>query len=213
MAKNIKNSRPFRQTDGFGERTKQERTVVLIKPDGVKRGLIGEVVSRIERRGLKIIAISMLNPTRKQIDEHYPKDPVWIKRLGEKSLATYAKYGWDPEKEMGTEDPMKIGKSVRGWILDFMTSGPMVKMTVEGIHAVDMMRKLVGNSIPALAEMGTIRGDFSVDSAALANKNQRAVHNLIHASETPQEATHELSYWFSPEEIFDYKRAEEDIMF
>ncbi len=192
---------------------KQERTVVLIKPDGLKRGLVGEVISRVEKRGLKIIALSMINPTRKQIDEHYPKNLAWIKRLGEKSLATYAKYGWDAKREMGTNDPTKIGKSVRGWILDFMTSGPSVKIVVEGIHAVDMVRKLVGNSIPALAEMGTIRGDFSVDSAALANKNHRAVHNLIHASETPEEARHELDFWFAPEEIFDYKRAEEDIMF
>ena len=192
---------------------KQERTVVLIKPDGVKRGLIGEVISRIEKRGLKIISLMMISPTRKQIDEHYPKDLAWVKRLGEKSLATYAKYGWNAKQEMGTNDPMKIGKSVRGWILDFMTSGPSVKIVVEGIHAVEMVRKLVGNSIPALAEMGTIRGDFSVDSAALANKNKRAVHNLIHASETPEESKHELSYWFSPKEIFDYKRAEEDIMF
>lgn len=187
--------------------------MVLIKPDGVKRGLVGEVMARIEKRGLKIISLSMASPTRKQIDEHYPKDAAWVKRLGEKSLATYAKYGWDPKKEMGTDDPMKIGKAVRGWILDFMTSGPVIKMVVEGIHAVDMVRKLVGNSIPALAEMGTIRGDFSVDSAALANKGKRAVHNLIHASETPEEAAHELEFWFSPEEIFDYKRAEEDIMF
>ena len=196
-----------------GRQAKQERTVVLIKPDGVKRGLIGEVISRIERRGLKVISLSMISPTRKQIDGHYPKDLAWVKRLGEKSLATYAKYGWDAKREMGTKDPMKIGKSVRKWILDFMTSGPSVKIVVEGIHAVDMVRKLVGNSIPALAEMGTIRGDFSVDSAALANKNKRAVHNLIHASETPEEAKHELEFWFSPKEIFDYKRAEEDIMF
>jgi len=196
-----------------GRQAKQERTVVLIKPDGVKRGLIGEVISRIERRGLKVISLSMISPTRKQIDGHYPKDLAWVKRLGEKSLATYAKYGWDAKREMGTKNPMKIGKSVRKWILDFMISGPSVKIVVEGIHAVDMVRKLVGNSIPALAEMGTIRGDFSVDSAALANKNKRAVHNLIHASETPEEAKHELEFWFSPKEIFDYKRAEEDIMF
>lgn len=192
---------------------KQERTVVLIKPDGVKRGLIGETISRIEKRGLKIISLAMISPSRKQIDKHYPKDLTWVKRLGEKSLATYIKYGWDAKREMGTDDPMKIGKSIRNWILDFMTSGPVVKIVVEGIHAVDMVRKLVGNSIPALAEMGTIRGDFSVDSAAIANKNKRAVHNLIHASETSEEATHELHFWFSPKEIFDYKRAEEDIMF
>src|SRR3989344_2458515 len=92
---------------GFGGQAKQERTVILIKPDGVKRGLIGEVISRIEKRGLKIIALSMISPTRKQIDGHYPKDLAWVKRLGEKSLATYAKYGWEAQAEKGGNDPMK----------------------------------------------------------------------------------------------------------
>jgi len=192
---------------------REEKTVVIIKPDGVKRGLVGEIIARIEQRGLKIIALEMIMPTRDQIDEHYPKDPAWVRRLGEKSIATYQKYGWDVKKELGIEDPMEIGKNVRKWIVDFMISGPIIKMAVQGIHAVDMVRKLVGNSIPALAEMGTIRGDFSVDSAAFANKDKRGVHNLIHASETPDEAQHELEFWFAPEEIFDYKRAEEDIMF
>ncbi|OHB22441.1 MAG: nucleoside-diphosphate kinase [Parcubacteria group bacterium RIFCSPLOWO2_01_FULL_48_18] len=192
---------------------KEEKTVVLVKPDGVKRGLVGEIMSRIERRGLKIIALEMITITREQIDEHYPKDERWIRRLGEKSLATYQKYGWDPVTEMGTDDPAEIGKSVRSWILDYMISGPIVKMVVEGIHAVDMVRKLSGNTVPAFAEMGTIRGDFSVDSAALANKGRRAIHNLIHASETLEEAEHELEFWFGPEEIHNYKRAEEDIMF
>jgi len=192
---------------------KEERTFVLIKPDGVKRGLIGEIISRIEQRGLKIVALKMIWATKEQIDEHYPKDEAWIKRLGEKTIATYEKYGYDAEKEIGTTDPYKIGEIVRGWLMDYMTSGPMVKIIVEGIHAVDMVRKMVGNSIPALAEMGTIRGDFSVDSAVLANRQKRAIHNLIHASETEKEASHEIDFWFAPEEICYYKRAEEDIMF
>jgi len=198
---------------GFGGPAKQERTVVLIKPDGVKRGLIGEVISRIEKRGLKIIALSMISPTRKQIDEHYPKDLAWVKRLGEKSLATYAKYGWDAKKEMGTDDPMKIGKSVRGWILDFMTSGPSVKIVVEGIHAVEMVRKLVGNSIPALAEMGTIRGDFTIDSYEISDIDSRAVRNLIHASGSVAEAEKEILIWFKDEEIFSYKLIQESILY
>jgi nucleoside-diphosphate kinase len=86
-------------------------------------------------------------------------------------------------------------------------------MVIKGIHAVDMVRKLTGNTLPVLAEMGTIRGDFSVDSPIAANKGKRGVRNLIHASETPEEAKHEIEFWFSPEEIHDYKRAEEDIMF
>ncbi len=192
---------------------KQERTVVLVKPDGVKRGLVGEVISRIERRGLKVISLSMIQATREQADAHYPKDPLWITRLGEKSLSTYQKYGIDPTASVGTDDPEKIGAMVRGWLLDYFIEGPMVKIVVEGIHAVDMVRKLAGNTIPAFAEMGTLRGDFSVDSAALANAGKRAIRNIVHASETSEEFAHEVQLWFLPQEIHDYKRAEEDIMF
>lgn len=191
------------------ENIKSERTCVIIKPDGVKRGLIGEIIRRIEQRGLKIVALSMIWATKDQIDSHYPKDEGWIKRLGEKTLETYLKYNLDPIKEIGTDDPYQIGLKVRGWLLDYMTSGPLVKMVVEGVHAIDMVRKLVGHSIPAKAEMGTIRGDFSVDSPAVANREKRAIYNLIHASETPVEAQHEIEFWFGPEEIFSYKRFEE----
>ncbi len=192
---------------------KEEKTLALIKPDGVKRGLTGEIIKRIEQRGLKIIGLKMILATREKIDGHYPKDQKWIHRLGEKSIGTYQKYGIDPKEIIGTDDPDEIGKMIRGWIVDFMTSGPLIKIAVEGVHAIDMVRKLCGNTLPFLAEMGTIRGDYSVDSPALANSDKRAVHNIIHASETPEEALHELAYWFSEDELCDYKRAEEDIMF
>lgn len=192
---------------------KEEKTLVLIKPDGVKRGLIGEIIRRIEQRGLKIIALKMFQATREQIDDHYPKDSKWVSRLGEKTLGTYEKYNLNPIKELKTDKADEIGKMVREWIIDFMVSGPMIKMVVQGVHAVDMVRKICGNTLPNLAEMGTIRGDYSVDSPVLANAGKRGVHNIIHASETQEEATHELEYWFSPEDIFEYKRAEEDIMF
>lgn len=192
---------------------KEERTVLLIKPDGVKRGLIGEIISRIEKRGLKIISLEMIQATKEQVDRHYPKDEKWIRRLGEKTLKNYETFGFDAQKELGATDPLEIGKMVRGWLLDYMTSGPMVKMIIKGIHAIDMVRKLVGKSIPAEAEMGTIRGDFSVDDATAANRDKRAIHNLVHASETTQEAENELNLWFALEDIYDYKRAEEDIMF
>ncbi|MAF43212.1 MAG: nucleoside-diphosphate kinase [Parcubacteria group bacterium] len=194
---------------------KEEKTVIIIKPDGVKRGLVGEIVSRIEKRGLKIIALEMFQPSKKQIDDHYPKDEKWIKRLGSKTLKNYEEYGIDSKdkKEFGTADPTEIGKAVRSWLLDYMTSGPMVKMLVSGIHAVNMVRKIVGSTMPGQAEMGTIRGDFSVDDATAANRDKRSIHNIIHASESPEEAEHEINFWFAPEEIHDYKRAEEDIMF
>lgn len=191
---------------------REEKTFLMLKPDGVKRGLVGEVIHRVEQRGLKIIALEMCMPTREQIDEHYPTDEEWIKRVGGKTLSTYEKYGYDAKAELGTDDPLAIGKMVRNWLLDFMTSGPLVKMVVQGIHAVDMVRKIVGHTLPNMAEMGTIRGDYSMDSAAAANRDKRAVHNLVHASETPEEAAHEISHWFSPEDIHGYKRTEEDLM-
>jgi len=192
---------------------KQERTIILIKPDGVKRGLIGEIISRIEKRGLKIIALEMFQATRDQIDKHYPKDKKWITRIGEKTLKNFKDYNTDVKKQMKTDDPFKIGTMVRGWLITFMVSGPMVKIVVEGIHAIEMVRKIVGSSLPSEADMGTIRGDFSVDDATAANRDKRAIHNIVHASENPSEAKHELALWFSIEDIFDYKRAEEDIMF
>lgn len=192
---------------------KEEQTVVLVKPDGVVRGITGEVIKRIEQRGLKIVSLSMIQASRAQIDGHYPKNKKWIRRLGEKTLATYEKYGYDAQEELGTTDAMEIGKMVRGWVLDFMTSAPIVKMIIKGVHAVDMVRKLAGNTMPYMADAGTIRGDYSVDSPALANKNKRSVRNIVHASETPEEAKHEIEYWFKSSEIYDYKRGDEDVMF
>ncbi len=192
---------------------KEEKTVVLIKPDGVKRGLIGEIILRIEKRGLKVIALEMIQAAKEQVDEHYPKNEEWRKRLGEKTLKNYKDYGFECKKELGSEDPSEIGEKVRGWLIDYLTSGPMVKIVVKGIHAIDMVRKLVGKSMPSEAEMGTIRGDFSVDDATAANRDKRAIHNIVHASEIEKEAEHELNFWFAAEDIYDYKRAEEDIMF
>ena len=191
---------------------KEEITFVMVKPDGVRRGLVGEIIRRIEQAGLKVIAMEMHTPTKEEIDSHYPKDETWITRLGTKTLSTYEKYGYDAMEEMGTIKAEEIGPHVRRWLIDYMSSGPVVKMVIQGVHAVDMVRKLSGNTQPALAEMGTIRGDYSVDSAASANKDKRAIHNLIHASETAEEAAHEIEYWGMKKKIHSYKRVEEDLM-
>lgn len=192
---------------------KQEKTVFIIKPDGVKRGLVGEILSRFEKRGLKIVALNMVLASKEEIDNHYPKDEAWIKRLGEKSLSNYQQYGVDPKEKLGTNDPLEMGKMIRNWVVEYMTSGPIVKGVVSGVHAIDMVRKICGNSLPNLADMGTIRGDFSVDSAVSANLNKRSIRNIIHASENATEFKNEVELWFKEKEIFDYKRAEEDIMF
>jgi len=179
----------------------------MVKPDGVKKGLIGEIIRRFEQRDLKVVALEMFQPTREQMDNHYPKKEEWIRRLGQKTLSTYEKYGMDATKELGTNDDLEIGKMVRKWLLDYMVSAPLVRMVVEGIHAVDMVRKICGATLPVLADMGTIRGDYSADSPAVANMEKRAVMNLVHASETPEEAKHEIEHWFGKREvIFEYSR-------
>ncbi len=188
---------------------KEEKTFVMVKPDGVQKGLIGEIIKRFEQRDLKIVALQMFQASLEEVDGHYPKDEKWIRRLGEKTLATYEKSGRnidDVEKDFGTTDLAKVGVTVRGWLITYVASSPMVKMVVQGVHAVDMVRKLVGPTMPSLAEVGTIRGDYSTDSAISANVEKRAVFNLAHASETPEEAAHEIEYWFGKQPIFTYKR-------
>lgn len=192
---------------------KQERTLVLVKPDGVKRGLTGEVLQRIERRGLKVIAIKMVQVDRAHLESHFPISEEWVGRLGDKGLKTFAEYNLDPQEHMGTSDRLEIGKKVKESLFTYMLSGPIVALVVEGIHAIDMVRKLAGHTLPVFADMGTIRGDYSVDSPAIANVENRAIHNIMHASETPEESANEISLWFKEDEIHSYKRAEEDVMF
>jgi len=185
---------------------KEEQTFVLIKPDAVQKGLIGEIIKRFEQRDLKIVALEMFQPTTSEIDTHYPKDQTWITRLGEKSLSTYKKYNIDPVPLLGNDDPAKIGSMVRQWVIDYMTSAPLIRMIVQGLHAVDTVRKIAGSTLPFQADMGTIRGDFSIDSPALANSEKRAVMNLVHASETAEEAQHEIKHWFGKNKVLAYKR-------
>lgn len=185
---------------------------MMVKPDGVRRGLTGEIIKRIEQRGLKIVACSLVALKRVEIDRHYPKDAKWIRRVGEKTLAVYTKYGLNPKKEIGTDDMEKIGRIVREWLLDYMTSGPVLKMVIEGVHAIDMVRKLCGATVPLDAELGSIRGDFSADSPIAANGGKRAIQNLVHASENEAEAKHELKLWFKSADLHSYRRIEEELL-
>lgn len=192
---------------------KEEKTVLLVKPDGVKRGLVGDIISRVEQRGLKIIALKMLNANEEKARGHYPGTDEWLIGMGNKTLENYEKYGKDPMKEIGTDNPKKIGDEIYNWNVDYLTSGPMVAMLIKGLHAIDMVRKIVGHTLPAKADMGTFRGDYSVDSPTLANEGKRAIRNLVHASGDPSESEHEIKYWFKDDDICDYKRSDEDIMF
>ncbi len=192
---------------------KHQKTFCMIKPDGVMRGLVGEIISRIEKSGLKIIALKMIKATEDQIISHYPmSDQAWVDRLGEKGLSTFNDLQLDAKTYLGTDNKSEVGKSVTDSLIKYMTSGPVVCMVVEGIQAIDMVRKLAGHTLPFKAEMGTIRGDFSVDSPAIANLENRAIHNLFHASENSGEAENEIELWFGKDH-HKYTRVGEDVMF
>lgn len=191
-----------------------ERTVVLIKPDGVKRGLVGDILNRFEKVGFKIVALKMIWVDENLVRKHYPSDrEEWLKKIGEKTLKAYEEYGKDPNEILGTMDPLAIGKMINKWNIDYLTSGPVVAMLLEGNHAIEVVRKMVGFTHPNLADPGTIRGQYSADSTDLANEKKRAARNLIHASGNREEAKYEEELWFKNKEIYSYKRTDEDVMF
>lgn len=190
---------------------RKECTFLMLKPDGVKRGLLGEIIGRIEKSGLKVIGIKMVNASRDKVDQFYPSNDSWISRLGEKTLNTYSMNNIDPIVEIGTDDPFKIGQRVREWLLDYMVSGPLVPIVIEGHHAVIKVRRLLGDTMPVDAPIGTIRGDYSSDSATIANTQHRAVMNIIHGTESVAEAKKEIEMWFSENELCTYIRVGETL--
>ncbi len=190
-----------------------ERTLVFLKPDGVQRGLVGEIVSRFERAGLKLVGMKMLVPTRDLLDRHYPNDEQFLTTIGGKTRDAFVNYGLDVKRETGTDDLLAIGRQVRGWLIEYVSSGPVVAFVLEGIHAVSMVRKLVGHTLPFQAAPGTIRGDFAIDSPTVANLAKRPVRNLVHASGTVEEAAAEIALWFRKTELHMYARADERAMF
>jgi len=186
---------------------------MLVKPDGVMRGLVGEIISTIERSGLKLVGLKMIKISEDFADSHQPTAESWIKNLGNNTLKDFKEAGQDAKKQLGTTDPLEIGKMIRRWNIEYLTSGPVVAMIWEGNEAIKNIRKLVGNTLPIFALPGTIRGDLSKDSPMLASLSKRAVRNVVHASGNPEEAKNEVALWFKPEEIYDYKRVDWAAMF
>lgn len=188
-----------------------EQTFSFVKPDGVKRGLVGEIIKRFEKSGLKLVACKMVAPSEDLFLKHYnSNDPARLKLWGEKTLKSYVKAGKDGKKELGTDDPMELGKMVSGWLMKYVTSGPVVAMLWEGENAVQKVMDLTGPTMPVDAPPGTIRGDFSKDSAVFANAEKRGVLNLVHVSTSLEEANFEKSLWFTVSEVHEYERSNEN---
>lgn len=187
---------------------KKEQTFVILKPDAIQRSLIGELISRIERTGLKMVALKMILATEEQCWKHYNKDEKWFLEKGQKIIANLEKAGKPVEKEA-----MEYGRGIVDALVKFMTCGPVVAMVFEGNQAVGIVKKIVGGTEPLTSDVGTIRGDLTLDSYELSNLDDRAVRNLIHCSDQADEAQREISLWFSPEEIVKYRLISEQILY
>lgn len=159
-----------------------QQTLVLFKPDTVQRGLVGEILTRFERVGLKIIGTKMIAPDKSHYHKHYEEIGQMITRRGEHTFDI---------------------------TLDLMVQGPVIAMVFEGVEAVPLVRKLVGTTEPKSAAPGTIRGDYSHMSFGYADSEDKGIPNLIHASGDPEEAEQEIAHWFSDSELYDYATTHE----
>jgi len=188
---------------------KNERTLVVVKPDGVQRGLTGEVIKRFERVGLKLVGLKLLIPTKDMIEKHYITDPAWFEKVGLKSLKAYTERGGTPP----SNDPVEVGHRILDRLIHFMTSGPVVAMVWQGANAVPLVRKLTGGMEVFTSDVGTIRSDFVLDSYEMADSQDRAIRNVIHASGNIDDAQAEIAQWFNSNEIVDYKAIHEQILY
>ncbi|MFA5961578.1 MAG: nucleoside-diphosphate kinase [Parcubacteria group bacterium] len=189
----------------------KERTLVIIKPDGVQRTLIGEIIKRYEQVGLKMIALKMTIPTEDMATKHYYEvgGDAWLEEVGRKAAASYEKKGLKSPFATFKENGIAIMKANA----KYLSSGPVVAMIWEGNQAVALVRKITGGTEPLSSDMGTIRGDFTLDTYQMADFDQRSIRNLIHASGLTEEAEKEIPIWFSENEILKYRLIQDEILY
>ncbi len=188
---------------------KEERTLIIIKPDGIQRSLIGEMIGRFERIGLKLVGMKMVLPDEAFVEAHYTLDSGWRRVTGEKTIRSYKEKGKAPP----SEDPLEITALILERLKKYMTSSPVIVMVWQGAHAVQIVRKLVGGTEPLTSDVGTIRGDFVLDSYELSDGDSRCIRNLIHASGSPEEAEKEITHWFKKDELINYRLVQEQILY
>lgn len=185
-----------------------ERTLVIVKPDGVQRGLVGEILARFEKKGLKIIGMRMVWPDALLAQKHYDMPESDKIAMGERTLATYREKGVELDKT-----PIEIAEGVQKRLVKYLSTGPVVAMVIEGAHAIAHVRKIRGATNPLSADVGTITADYTIDSYFLSDPDERAIRNLVHASGSVDEANREIALWFGKDEIHDYDLAIEKILY
>lgn len=191
--------------------TPAERTFVILKPDTLQRSLMGEVIKRFERVGLKMVGIKLVDLNKvdeKKVWEHYNKDDAWFESKGAKVAEAFKNAG----KEV-TKEPIEYGKDIIRALVKYMQAGPVVMMVWQGNQSVAVIKKLVGETEPATSDVGTIRGDFTIDSFPLANVDDRAVRNLVHCSDNLDDAKREVALWFDESELINYRLIPEQIFY
>lgn len=178
-----------------------ERTLVLVKPDGVCRKLVGTIIRWLEKTEFALVGLKLIWPTRQRVDAHMPRSADWFNEVGIRALEWCREHSLDPLEIYGSNVPMEIGQRVREWNFAYLTSGPIVALVLEGEEVVAAIRKIVGHSFPDKALDGTIRCDFGQDTALTSSREKRACRNVAHASSDPAEAEREIRVWFSPGEL------------
>src|SRR5574342_352431 len=185
-----------------------ERTLVLLKPDAVQRALVGEILTRFERPGFKIVGLKMCYATKDVAGKHYADDEAWLTSVGEKMKKAYEAKG-----QKIAESSKAIGQRIRQQLIDFITMSPTVAVVLEGHDVINKVRTIVGDTALSKAAPGTIRGDFAFDSYGLADQSGRPIQNLIHASDSTESSKREIGIWFKNDEIHPYQRVDEALLY
>lgn len=180
-----------------------EKTLILLKPDAIEKNLIGEIVSRFEKAKMKVLGMKMVHIDEEFAKGHYPLDEEWARGSFENTKKVYEEKG----EEVPFTDHMHFGQTIQKHNVDYLTRNPVVAIVLEGENAITSVRELLGATEPKKAQSGTVRGDFGEeDSYAQADKESRAVMNLVHASDSIENALREISHWFSETELFNYEK-------
>jgi nucleoside-diphosphate kinase len=184
------------------EALRREKTLVLIKPDAVTRHIVGELITRFERKGLKIVAMKMVWADQAMTEAHYTDSEEWINDTGPRTYESYIKKGMEPPAE-----PRELALRVRAMLMESLRVGPVVAMVLEGSHVIETVRKMRGATSPQLADVGTIGFDYSTASYELSDAGDYPVRNIIHASDSQASVEREVPIWFKSEEIMDHDTA------
>ncbi|HSX00731.1 MAG TPA: nucleoside-diphosphate kinase [Candidatus Saccharimonas sp.] len=182
------------------ERLRHERSLVLIKPDAVARHLVGELITRFERKGLKLAAMKLIWPTEEMTERHYTDSEEWYIETGTRTYDAYMEKGITPPAQ-----PRELAVDVRRKLMDALTAGPVVALVLEGAHVIEVVRKMRGHTSPLKAEVGTIGFDYSLESYAVSDAAGWAIKNIVHGSDSKENAEREIAIWFKPEEVVNYE--------